>query len=193
MEPKRPAPLDHEIVAGFVGACHRDIDGVKSMLKQEPGLVNASFNRGAGDWENGMEASSHMGRTDIADVLIAHKARKNIFWAAMAGEEAIVKAFVLVDPETVNTGGAHNISLMAHAAICGTVSLTAFLKEQGARINNKSLEHAVRGNRIEMVEWLVENGANPKSKDIFGNFHYDTTEKKGYEQVAKFLRDRASG
>lgn len=191
VEPNRPPATDPVLVGKFVGACHRDVDTVKLILKQEPGVVNASFNRGGGDWESGMEASAHMGRTDIADVLITHKARKCIFWAAMAGEEAIVKAFVLADPETVNTGGAHNISLIAHAAICGKVTLTQFLKVQGAQVDNKSLEHAVRDNRLEMVEWLVDNGANPKSKDVFGNFHYDTAEKKGYSKIAKFLRDQA--
>lgn len=191
IEPKGPSKMDPELVGRFVGACHRDIEVVRSILKEISGVVNASFNRGGGDWESGMEAAAHMGRPDISDVLIEHKARKCIFWAAMAGEEAIVKAYVLADSDTVNTGGAHNISLMAHAAICGKVSLTQFLKDQGAKVNNKSLEHAVRGNRIEMVEWLVENGANPDSKDIFGNFHYDTAEKKGYQEIARFLRDRA--
>jgi len=179
VEPKRPPALDQELVKAFVGICHRDADTVRSMLGKEPGLVNASFNRGAGDWESGMEAAAHMGRPDIAHVLIEHKARKCIFWAAMAGEEAIVEAFVTADPETVNTGGAHNISLMAHAAICGKVSLTEFLKRNGARVDRKSLEHAVRGNRLEMVEWLVDNGINPKAKDIFGSYLYESAEKKG--------------
>ena len=191
VEKNQPPKMDPALVGEFVGACHRNIDTVKSILKQTPGVVNASFNRGGGDWESGMEAAAHMGRPDIADALIEHKARKCIFWAAMAGEEAIVKAFVLADPSTVNTGGAHNISLMAHASICGNVSLTGFLKEQGARIDNKSLEHAVRGNRMEMVEWLVDNGANPGAKDIFGNFHYDTAEKRGFREIAAFLRSRA--
>jgi len=191
VEPKGPVALDQKLVSKFVGASHRDIEAVKAMLVDEPGLVNASFNRGGGDWENGMEAAAHMGRPDIAEVLITHKARKSIFWAAMVGEEGIVKAYVLADSDTVNTGGAHNISLMAHAAICGKVSLTQFLKDHGAKVNNKSLEHAVRGNQMEMVEWLVENGANPNSKDIFGNFHYDTAEKKGYQKISKFLRDQA--
>ncbi|MCB1122007.1 MAG: ankyrin repeat domain-containing protein [Verrucomicrobiae bacterium] len=190
-ERKGPKPMDLDLVQYFVGACHRDLDTVKSILKREPGVVNASFNRGGGDWERGMEAAAHMGRPDIADVLIAHKARKCIFWAAMAGEESIVRAFVSADPETVNTGGAHNISLMAHAAICGKISLTQFLQDNGARVDNKSLEHAVRGNRIQMVEWLVESGANPGAKDIFGNFHYDTAEKRGFSEIASFLKARA--
>jgi len=191
VEPKRPPAIDPNLVGKFVGACHRDPDTVRSILQENPGVVNASFNRGGGDWESGMEATAHMGRPDIADVLIEHGARKCIFWAAMSGEEAIVKAFVTGDPATVNTGGAHNISLMAHAAICGKVSLTKFLKNNGARVDRKSLEHAVRGNRVEMVEWIVDNGVDPKAKDIFGNYLYESAEKKGFTQIAKFLRARA--
>jgi len=189
-EPKRPATIDPKLVGQFVGACHRDLDTVKSLLDKEPGLVNASFNRGGRDWESGMEAAAHTGSLDIADLLIARKARKCIFWAAMAGEEAVVRAFVLADPNTVNTGGAHNISLMAHAAICGKISLTQFLKDNGASVDRKSLEHAVRGNRIEMVEWLVGNGVNPNAKDVFGKPLHERAEEDGFMEIAKFLRSR---
>ena len=40
--------MDKNLVRDFVGACHRDLDAVKSFLQKEPGLVNASFNHGSG-------------------------------------------------------------------------------------------------------------------------------------------------
>jgi len=42
-----------------------------------------------------------------------------------------------------------------------------------------------------MVEWIVDNGVDPKAKDIFGNYLYESAEKKGFTQIAKFLRARA--
>ena len=65
VEPKRPPSIDPKLVGQFVGTCHRNLDTVKSILKKESGVVNASFNRGGGDWESGMEAAAHMGRPDI--------------------------------------------------------------------------------------------------------------------------------
>ena len=187
-ELRRRPKLDPKLVQQFVGACHRDPDGVKTMLKQEPGLSNASWNLGGGDWERGMEAAAHMGRPDIADTLIQHKARKCAYWAAMAGEEAIVKAFVTSDTEIVNTGGAHGISLMAHAAICGKVTLTQYLRDHGAELDNKSLEHAVRGNRIDMVVWLVENGVNPAARRFDNKLLCDVAEERGYSKISNYLR-----
>ncbi len=66
-----------------------------------------------------------------------------------------------------------------------------FLQAKGAQVDRKSLEHAVGSNRIEMVEWLVDNGANPKAKDVFGNLLYESAQEKGFSGIASFLRDRA--
>jgi hypothetical protein len=81
VEPKRPDPLDHQMVLKFVQNSHRNLDEVKVMLKAEPTLVNATWDWGGGDWETGLGGASHMGRrdiaiekgyTDIADLLRKH-------------------------------------------------------------------------------------------------------------------------
>ena len=75
-ERKRPDPLDHEMVRKFVGISHSKLDEVKAMLEQEPKLVNATWDWGAGDWETALGAASHMGRRDIAEHLLSNGARK---------------------------------------------------------------------------------------------------------------------
>ena len=65
-----PAQLDPATVQGFVANAHGDLDVVRSLLDQEPALVNAAWDWGGGDWETGLGAAAHMGRRDIATLLL---------------------------------------------------------------------------------------------------------------------------
>ena len=75
----------------------------------------ASWDWGFGDWESALGAASHMGRRDIAEVLLAHGARPSLFSATMMGQLDIVKAFVAAIPGVQRTLGPHGITLLAHA------------------------------------------------------------------------------
>lgn len=114
----KPA-LEAALVQQFVGNAHGDLDRVKELLTQEPGLINATWDWGGGDFETGLGAASHMGRRDIAEFLLEHGARLDLFAAAMLGELNIVKAFLSAFPEAVNTPGPHGIPLLAHATAGG--------------------------------------------------------------------------
>jgi hypothetical protein len=111
---KKPA-LDAELVQEFVGNAHGDLERVKELLEQEPGLVNATWDWGGGDFETALGGAGHMGRKDIANYLLEHGARIDIFAAAMLGKLEIVKAALSAYPESKNTPGPHGIPLIAHA------------------------------------------------------------------------------
>ena len=117
MEPK-PA-LDAKLVQEFVGNAHGDLNRVKELLAQESGLINATWDWGGGDFETALGAASHMGRRDIAEFLLEHGARLDIFAAAMLGQLDIVKASLAAYPDAVNTPGPHGIPLIAHAQAGG--------------------------------------------------------------------------
>ena len=117
MEPK-PA-LESTLVQDFVGNAHGNLDRVKELLSQEPGLVNATWDWGGGDFETALGAASHMGRSDIADFLLENGARLDLFAAAMLGRLDIVKAALAAYPRALNTLGPHGIPLMAHARAGG--------------------------------------------------------------------------
>ena len=51
---------------------------VKVLLDNEPKLINATMDWGAGDWESGLGGASHMGRRDIAEYLLSRGARVDI-------------------------------------------------------------------------------------------------------------------
>jgi hypothetical protein len=56
-----------------------------------------------------------MGRRDIAEYLLEHHARMDIFAATMLGKLDIVKAAVAVFPNIVHVLGPHGIPLTVHA------------------------------------------------------------------------------
>lgn len=115
----RPPALDQNLVMEFVGKAHADLDRVKELLDQTPALVNATWDWGGGDFETALGAAAHMGRKDIANFLLEHGARLDIFAAAMLGKLDIVKAALTAYPEAIDTPGPHGIPLIKHAEIGG--------------------------------------------------------------------------
>ena len=103
----------------FVAKSHGDLDRVKEMLAQEPALINATWDWGGGDFESALGAAAHMGRKDIANFLLEHGARLDIFAAAMLGKLEIVKAALQAYPDALNIPGPHGIPLIAHAKFGG--------------------------------------------------------------------------
>lgn len=115
---KKPA-LDAKLVEEFVGNAHGNFARVKELLEQEPALVNATWDWGGGDFETALGAASHMGNKQIANYLLEHGARLDIFAAAMLGKLDVVKAALEAYPEAVNTPGPHGIPLYVHAEAGG--------------------------------------------------------------------------
>lgn len=107
--------MDPELVHRFVYDAHSDFDSVKELLDQEPKLVNACWDWGGGDWETGLGAAAHMGRKDIAEYLLQHGARIDLYAAAMLGKLSVVQAILDDNPAEKDKPGPHGISLMAHA------------------------------------------------------------------------------
>jgi hypothetical protein len=116
---EKPPPIDSELVAEFVLKAHGDLGVVKQLLEQEPAIVNAAWDWGGGDWETGLGAASHVGRRDIAEYLLEHGARMDVFAAAMLGETEIVRAMLEVQPGLRDARGPHGIPLLAHAEAGG--------------------------------------------------------------------------
>lgn len=114
-----PPALDSDLVREFVANSHGDLEAVDSALAAEPALANAAWDWGGGDWETGLGAAAHMGRRDIAELLLAHGARIDLFAAAMLGEVGIVRAILTAHPEMRDARGPHTIPLRAHAEVGG--------------------------------------------------------------------------
>lgn len=133
-DPGRFLPYqDPALVREVVGASHRDLARVRELVERQPALANATIDWSFGDWESALGAASHVGRREIAELLIAHGARPSLFSAAMLGQLDVVKAFVSAAPGIQRTYGPHGITLLAHARAggAGAIKVREYLEGLG--------------------------------------------------------------
>jgi hypothetical protein len=136
--PPTPAPrnpLDRELVKEFVIKGHSDLPAVKQLLEKEPGLLNACWDWGAGDFETALEGAGHMGNKEIARFLLGKGARMNLFCAAMLGQLEVVKGILALDPNLKFSKGPHGLQLLHHATKGGAeaASVLEYLQSIGAQ------------------------------------------------------------
>lgn len=74
MKPAKPSQLAPELVKEFVRVGHNNLPEVQRMLKEQPGLLNASWDVGGGDFETALEGAGHVGDREIAEYLIGEGA-----------------------------------------------------------------------------------------------------------------------
>lgn len=124
---------DPDRVREFVGAAHSKLDRVREMLVEQPALARCAWDWGFGDWETALGAASHVGRPDIANLLIENGARPDVFTFAMLGNLDAVKAILTASPNLRSAHGPHGITLMKHALAGGeaAASVAAYLAELG--------------------------------------------------------------
>jgi hypothetical protein len=192
-EPKRGAPFDVAKVKEFVGAGHGNLPRVKEMLAEQPRLVLASYDWGAGDFETALGGASHTGRREVALPLLDAGARIDAFCAAMLGETDIVTSLVRFSPATASTRGPHGYTLLYHAGYSGKVAIAEAIVarlENRARDCNQALQTASQSGHTEFVAWLLKNGADDlNTKNFAGKTPLDLAMEKGHNEIAKLLRD----
>ncbi len=109
--------INRTMAQDFVIYAHSDLDKVKMLYEREPGLLNATLDWGAGDWETALGGASHMGRTDIIEFLLSKGARLDIFCATTMGLLAAVKEMLELQPTLIDAKGPHGFSLHWHAQV----------------------------------------------------------------------------
>src|SRR5687767_7229734 len=117
--PPRSGPLAHDHVQRFVQAAHSDLETTRRMLDAEPRLIRATWDWGGGDFETGLGGAAHMGRRDIAGLLLERGAPLDLFAAAMLGELGVVRGALEARPAQARVPGPHGIPLLAHAKAGG--------------------------------------------------------------------------
>ena len=195
-EADRPAKLDPKTVGLFVGKSHGDIKTVKTLLKNEPTLVNCTWDWGGGDYETGLGAASHVGRKEIANLLLDHGARLDVFAASMLGMAGVVSEMLKVRPELHATPGPHDIPMLSHAIFGREDASDVFtlLLDSGADVNAKSkmlmtpLMAAVSVSNIEQAKELLRRGADPAAKDIKGVSILDVAKRRKDKNVVELIK-----
>lgn len=111
--------INRTMAQDFVIYAHSDLPMTKKLLEKQPGLIHATIDWGAGDWESGLNGAAHMGRKDIVKFLLASGARVDLFCAAMLGQLEVVKALLTLEPKLIDARGPHGFSLHFHAQVGG--------------------------------------------------------------------------
>jgi uncharacterized protein len=124
--------IDPETIKAFVIAGHGNLEKVKSMLEAEPDLLQQKHEWTDNDFESALGAASHVGNAEIALYLLEQGATLEISTAAMLGDLAAIKRFLVTDSGLIQTHGAHGISLLTHGVISGDPIIVDFLIGQGA-------------------------------------------------------------
>ena len=115
VKPPKPAQLPPELVKEFVRVGHNNLPEVQRMLQEHPGLLNASWDVGGGDFETALEGAGHVGDREISEYLIGQGARPNIFVLTMLGRTTEVKGLLAAFPNLLRSKGPHGLSLLHHA------------------------------------------------------------------------------
>jgi hypothetical protein len=182
--------MNDEIVSGIVGASHGNFEKVKQLVTQRPELAGASWDWGFGDWETALGAASHVGRRDIAEFLMAHGARPDIFTYAMLGMQKSVQEIIETVPGIQTHHGPHGITLLQHAK---------------NRLEDKNISASDAANVNKVISYLENLGnadIKPKSLEVteeekkkyFGEYRFGSGEgelfvvdvhRLGFLQVAR--------
>jgi hypothetical protein len=146
--------INDTMVSSIVGASHGNFDRVKDLVTKRPELAGACWDWGFGDFETALGAASHVGRRDIAEFLMSHGARPDIFTYAMLGMKKSVQEIIETVPGIQKIGGPHGITLLQHAK---------------NRLEDKNIPAADAANVKEVISYLESVGGadiKPKSLEI---------------------------
>jgi len=146
--------MDDTMVSGVVGASHGNFDKVKELVNRRPELAGMGWDWGFGDFETALGAASHVGRRDIAEFLMSHGARPDIFTFTMLGMLKSVQEIIETVPGIQSHPGPHGITLLQHAK---------------NRLEDKNINATDSGNINKMIAYLQGLGnadIKPKSLEM---------------------------
>jgi len=182
-----------DLVREFVIAAHGNLSRIQEMLTERAELLNIPYAWKDDDLETGIQAAAHVGNVPIAEFLLDKGAPLAICTAAMLGRIDAVKALIAEQPDRVNERGAHGITLLAHAAISGSVSLLTLLDQHGVKDGaSYALGNAVTHRRTDAARWLLESASLDLAwTDFQGHTPLQIAEAQGFDELVKLLKDHA--
>jgi len=179
-----------------VGFSHFNLDQVKKEVEADTRLAHSV----ATTSEKAVEASAHMGRKQLVDLLLGHGAPCSLPTAVMLNDFTTVKRLLDEDPNRIHERGAHDFALLWYPIIgkCD-LDMTQLLLDRGVRVEQQhflgttALHWACMRGPVELVELLVENGADVnRTGRKFKTEGQRPLEMVKDEKIAGFLRSRGA-
>jgi ankyrin repeat protein len=181
----------------------RDVKQVKALLKEDLGLVNTWTSSGK-NWHEGMTALSvaaRIGQTEIAELLIDHKAEVNahdaVDFTPLHWANNVDVAKLLIDHGAeVNAKTPTGYTPLHAAVITGDTDLVELLIAHGAEVNAQESDggHTPLYNaagwmraRTELVRLLLAHGADANIKSKSGWTPLHEAARFGYVEIVKLL------
>lgn len=155
--------------ATFFEACGKgDIETLRGLLAQDPGLVRASRPHERYHGWTGLHSAAQNGHLDAVRLLLAHGADPNareggdntypLHWAAAHGHVEVVRALLDAGGDVHGIGDVHELDAIGWAA--EKPEVVALLLERGARHHIFS---AINAGDLDAIRKLVEE--NPEALD----------------------------
>ncbi len=156
----------------FAAARTGDVPKVTRLLASDPELVNARDEGGL----SVLLTSLYHGRRDVADVLLAHGPRLDIFEAAAAGRLERVRALLDADPGLLDAYSRDGFYPLGLAAFFGRADVAQHLLERGADVKMvarnpmqvTALHAAVATNQVAIAKALLARGADVNARQQQG-------------------------
>jgi hypothetical protein len=123
----------NEEIEEFVRVAHGNLEKTKKIIEAKPLILNCVNQWAKGDFETAMGGASHVGRKDIADLLVAHGARMDIFNFTFLGFTDFVKDLLKKYPHLLNSYGPHGFTLLHHANVGAHKDFAKWLQDQGLK------------------------------------------------------------
>jgi ankyrin repeat protein len=167
---------------------------VKQLLDRDPSLVDAKADGGL----SAVLVAAYYNEPDIAQLLVQHGARLDVFEAAAVGALDRMKELIVAHPDLVNVYAPDGFQPLGLASFFGHTPIVEFLLDKGAEVDSPSknnmrvrpLHSAVANRRTEIVKLLLDHGAevNTTQADDFTPLH--EAAQNGLLEVTQWLLDR---
>ncbi len=149
-----------------------DLNAVKILLAEKPSLVNAID----GDGNSAILIATYWGKRDVAEALLAHAPKLNVFEAAAAGQLSFVKQQIEDNPALIHAWSHDGFTPLHLAVFFGRRDVAEFLLTRNPDVNAVArnpikvtpLHSAAAGNQYGICEALIAHGADVNARQEGG-------------------------